>query len=60
MVLFFLCQFNMRRNSMTADKNTKVNKNAKIIKTRIIVKPSYIGNKTSVDAFTEIIMDRLH
>lgn len=41
---------------MTQDKNTKLQKDAKRTKTRIIVKPSYIGNKSSADAFTEIII----
>lgn len=40
---------------MTQYRNTKLQKSTKIIRTRIIVKPCYIGNKNSVDVFTEII-----
>lgn len=41
---------------MIQNKKEKVQKSAKIIKTKIIVKPSYIGNKSSIDTFTEIIV----
>lgn len=41
---------------MTTDMNTKTQKKSKSIKAKIIVKPSYIGNKSSADAFTEIII----
>lgn len=37
---------------MTQDKSIKVQKVVKVI----IVKPCYIGNKSSADVFTEIII----
>lgn len=44
---------------MNQDKNMKIQKCTKIIKTKIIVKPNYIGNKNLADAFTEIIIRTL-
>lgn len=41
---------------MAQDKSIKKQGVTKIIKTKIIVKSSYIGNKSYADAFTEIII----
>lgn len=40
---------------MVQEKSIKEQRDTKIIKTKIIVRSNYIGNKNSVDAFTEII-----
>lgn len=41
---------------MAQVKNIKKQGVTKIIKTKIIVKPSYTGNKSSIDTFTKIII----
>ncbi|WP_156939912.1 hypothetical protein [Clostridium lundense] len=44
---------------MTQNKNIQPQKGSKVVKTKIVVKPYYKGNKSLIDAFTEVIIKNI-